>query len=75
MVYYIPHDLKPTLELHGNSKSLNPYYPTLPSTLEAIVQSSSGGPKNVISSVSASVGGAVSANDPRFLPSTFFATQ
>ena len=62
MVYYIPHDFKPTLEPHGNSKS---YYPTLPSTLEAIAQSSSGGPKNVISCVS---GGVVSANDPCSLP-------
>ena len=44
------------------------YYPTLLSTLEAVAQSSSGGPKNVISCVSASIGGAVSANNPCSLP-------
>ena len=52
---------------HGNSKSSKSFYPTLPSTLESIASSSSG-PKEVVSDVSASVGGILGASDPCCLP-------
>lgn len=68
MAYYIPPDFKLNIEPHGNSKCGKPFFPTLPSTLEAIAKSGSGGPKSVISSVSASVGGVVNAYDSCSLP-------
>ena len=67
IVYYIPDGFEPKVQPHGNSKQQTPYYPTLPSTLKAIADGS-GGPKEIVSKVSASVGGVLAANDPCSLP-------
>jgi hypothetical protein len=55
---------------HGNSKSSNaPFYPTLPSTKQLVkAKAHVGGPKQVLSVVSKSVGGIVSAASPCDLP-------
>ena len=63
----MPEGFEPKIQPHGNSKQQKPYYPTLPSTLAAIANDS-GGPKEIISKVSASVGGVLAANDPCSLP-------
>ena len=51
---------------HGNSKSSKaPFYPTLPSTMELMkANARAGGPKQVLSVVSISVGGVVAATSP-----------
>ena len=67
IVYHIPEGFEPKVQSHGNSKQEKPYYPTLPSTLEAMAKDS-GGPKEILSRVSASVGGVLGANDPCSLP-------
>ena len=65
----MPDDFQPPkLAPHGNSKSLKPYYPTLPSTLTAITASSAKGPKEILSDISAKVGGVLAATDPCSLP-------
>ena len=63
----MPEGFEPKIQPHGNSKQQKPYYPTIPSTLAAIANDS-GGPKEIISKVSASVGGVLAANDPCSLP-------
>ena len=68
LVYYIPENFEPTLQPHGNSKSDKPFYGTLPSTMESIAVKSSSGPKEIISDVSAAVGGVMGATDPCCLP-------
>ena len=67
VVYYSPDGFEPKIKSHGNSKSEKPYYPTLPSTMAAMA-SEAGGPKKVVSDVSAAVGGLLSASDPCSLP-------
>ena len=67
IIYYIPKDFEPKAQLHRSSKQQTPYYPTFPSTLEAIANDS-GGPKEILNKVSASVGGVLAANDPCSLP-------
>ena len=64
----MPEDFKPVILPHGNSKKKKPFYPTLPSTLKAIASSTCMGPKQVVSDVSASVGGILSAVDACSLP-------
>ena len=68
IVYYVPEDFEPKLQPHGNSKSDKPFYPTLPSTLQAISGSHAAGNKQILSDVSSSVGGVLSASDPCSLP-------
>ena len=69
MVYYVPRDYTPKVLPHGNSKSKKPFYPTLPSTMSAIkAECQSGGPKEVLGKVSASVGGILAAQDACELP-------
>ena len=54
---------------HGNSKSDRPFFPTLPSTMEMIrKRSSEGGPKEVVGTVSARLGGVMKAADACELP-------
>ncbi len=54
---------------HGNSKSGNPYYATLPNTAAHIKgECERSGPKHTVASVSASKGGIVSASYPGELP-------
>ena len=67
MVYYMPDSFQPNVAPHGNSKSAKPFYPTLPSTLEAICKSEPSGAKQIVS-VSAHIGGVLSATDPCSLP-------
>ena len=63
----MPKGFEPKVQPHGNSKQDKPYYPTLPSTLEAIANDS-GGPKDIVSKVSTSVGGVLACSDPCSLP-------
>lgn len=54
---------------HGNSKSTQPYFPTLPSTTADIKKVCfSSGPKEVVSSIESSVGGILDATYPGQLP-------
>ena len=54
---------------HGNAKSLKPFFPTLPSTVDRIrSQCSISGPKEVVSSISADAGGILAASYPGELP-------
>ena len=48
IVYYIPENFEPKLQPHGNSKSDRPFYPTLPSTLQAISESQKVGNKLLV---------------------------
>lgn len=70
VVYYLPEGFKPQILPHGNSKSTKPFYPTLPSTIQKMKEESVKGigPKKIVSNVSASVGGIMSANDSCELP-------
>ena len=68
IVYYIPENFEPKFQPHGNSKSDRPFYPTLPSTLQAISESQKVGNKQIVSDISSSVGGVLSASDPCTLP-------
>ena len=63
IIDYIPEGFEPKVQPHDNSKQQAPYYPTLPSTLETIANDS-GGPKEILSKVSATVGGVLAAYDP-----------
>ncbi len=65
----MPAGFKPVVNPHGNAKSSKPYYPTWPSTLK-LVKNEMGVsvPKDVVSSVSAKVGGVVGATAPGQLP-------
>ena len=47
IVYHMPEGFEPKVQPHGNSKQQKPYYPTLPSTLEAMANDS-GGPKEIV---------------------------
>ena len=59
----------PVVTPHGNSKSLAPFFPTLPSTQREIGnQCSTGGPKHVVSAVSKKIGGVLHAKSPCELP-------
>ena len=67
--YRMPSDFVPVVAPHGNSKSLTPFFPTLPSTQKEIGnQCSTGGPKHVVSMVSKKVGGVLNAHCPGELP-------
>lgn len=69
VVYYMPPGSSPVVVSHGNSKSMEPYFPTLPSTSEDIKRKCAGcGPKEVISSIDSCVGGIVHASYPGELP-------
>ena len=69
VVYYIPVGFSPVIVSHGNSKSTEPYFPTLPSTsLDIKRKCGSCGPKEVVSSIDSSVGGIVHASYPGELP-------
>ena len=65
MVYYVPDGFQLNVAPHGNSKSAKP---TLPSTFDAICKSEPSGAKQIISDVSAQVGGVLSVSDPCSLP-------
>ena len=69
VVYYMPPGFSLVVVSHGNSKSMEPYFPTLPSTSEDIKRKCAGcGPKEVISSIDSCVGGIVHASYPDELP-------
>lgn len=70
VVYYIPEDFKPPLLPHGNSRQETPFFPTLPSTIAVMKKqcASGSGPKDTVGTVSAMVGGVVSARDACELP-------
>ena len=57
-------DFKPQVVPHGNSKSNQPFYPTLPSTMKLIKSSCHTGPKATVGSVSGQVGGMENATYP-----------
>ena len=68
-MYYIPPGFTPTIISHGNSKSAQPYFPTLPSTaLQIKEKCTSQGPKEVVSSVENASGGILDASYPGQLP-------
>ena len=68
-MYYLPSGFTPSISPHGNSKSGNPYYSTLPSTAAHIKgECERSGPKHTVASVSASKGGIVCASYPGELP-------
>ena len=59
----------PVVVPHGNSKSLTPFFPTLPSTQRKTGnQCSMGGPKHVVGTVSKKMGGVLCAKNPYELP-------
>ena len=58
----MPEGFEPKEQPHGNNHLQKPCYPTLQSTLEAIANDF-GGPKEILSKVSAAVGGVLAAND------------
>ena len=67
--YRIPKDFTPVVVPHGNSKTNQPFFPTLPSTKVLIAaQSHSCGPKETVSAVSEKVGGVVNARSASELP-------
>ncbi len=69
LCYRIPPDFVPTVVSHGNSKSSQPFFPTLPSTMERIrSESRMKGPKQTVANVSAAVGGLIKAECPGMLP-------
>ena len=69
VVYYIPSGFVPHVSTHGNSKSGKPFFPTLPSTVESIKKEcQSSGPKEVVQTMSADVGGVMDAACPGSLP-------
>ena len=70
VTYHIPPGFKPlTSQPHGNSRSNKPYFATWPSTLKMIKQEvKAAGPKDVVASVSAKVGGVIGARAPGQLP-------
>ena len=69
IVYYLPLGFKPTIVPHGNSKSSNPFYPTLPSTKERIPsECQTSGPKEVVASLSLESEGIIDVSYPGELP-------
>ena len=69
LVYHVPKGFIPVSLLHGNSKSKKPYLTTWPSTMKMIKsEMKHSGPKEVVSSVSVKVGGAIQATAPGELP-------
>ena len=67
--YTFPTGQRPKVLPHGNSKKETPFYPTFPST-KSLIKSKvgTGGPKHIMSTVSKSVGGVMSALSPCDLP-------
>ena len=70
VTYYLPTGFSPKMLPHGNSKTAKPFYPTLPSVMDEIKEECNrgSGPKKVIATVSAGVGGVISATDACELP-------
>ena len=69
VVYYVPSGFTPIVVSHGNSKSTQPYFPTLPSTAVQIKEKYvTQGPKEVVSSVESASGGILEASYPGQLP-------
>ena len=69
VVYHIPYGFSPTIAAHGNSKSSQPFYPTLPSTAHLIKEKCpKSGPKSVVSLADSAVGGIIEASYPGELP-------
>ena len=69
VVYYITPGSTPTIVSHGNSKSAQPYFPTLPSTAVQIKEEcSTQSPKEAVSSVENASGGVLDASYPGQLP-------
>ena len=69
LVYYIPKGYVPVVLPHGNSKSNKPFFPTWSSTMKMIkTEAQHNHPKEVMASVTAKVGGVMSANAPGKLP-------
>ena len=69
VVYYIPSGFSPIVVSHGNSKTAQPYFPTLPSTTMDIKKKCvSSGPKEVVSNIENSAGGILDATYPGQLP-------
>ena len=68
-MYYIPSGFSPVVVSHGNSKTAQPYFPTLPSTtLDIKKKCVSSGPKEVASNIENSAGGILEATYPGQLP-------
>ena len=69
VVYYIPSGYSPIIASHGNSKSTQPYFLTLPSTTMDIKKKCvSSGPKEVVSNIESSAGSILDATYPGQLP-------
>ena len=69
MVYYVPENLKMKVMPHGNSKSGQPFFSTLPSTMNMIKRKCKGsGPKEVVGGVCAQLGGVLEVSDVCELP-------
>lgn len=69
VVYHITKDFVPFSLPHGNAKSSKPFIPTWPSTMRMIKgEVRKSGPKEVVASVSARVGGVLQAYAPDELP-------
>ena len=69
VIYYIPPGFTPTIVSHGNSKSSQPFFPTLPSTIDRIKKEChSVGPKEAVASVSSAAGGVLDATGPGAIP-------
>ena len=67
--YRLPHGFNPVVVPHGNSKSNQPFFPTLPSTKALIeAQSQWSGPKETLNVVSTKLGGVVNARSASQLP-------
>jgi len=67
--YRLPHGFNPVVVPHGNSKSNQPFFPTLPSTKALIeAQSQRSGPKETLNVVSTKLGGVVNARSASQLP-------
>ena len=69
VVYNILSGFSPIIISHGNSKSTQPFYPTLPSTtIDIKNECASSGPKEVVSKIESSAGGILDATYPGQLP-------
>lgn len=68
-MYYVPSGFTPIVVAHGNSKTAQPYFPTLPSTAMDIKKKCvSSGPKEVVSNIEVLAGGILDATYPGQLP-------
>ena len=68
MSYRLPDGFKPVIVPHGNAKSNQPFYPTLPSTKALISECKASGPKETLYKVSTKLGGIKNASCASQLP-------